>query len=154
MGIAFRWQEHDVPLERPKAGVQEGLTMWGRLQGLGSVGTTLRELQQPLPCGCGSFVLEGFVDPRLGAGLRPQGLRERAYGSSGELITSLPISIPLSTVQPNKLPVSIPLASVVLPSRAERAVSGSQDGVPKGHVEAKQSLGFSRPGSLCEVTGC
>ncbi|XP_076977362.1 histone-lysine N-methyltransferase, H3 lysine-79 specific isoform X3 [Tamandua tetradactyla] len=50
-----------------------------------------------------------------------KGLRERAYASSGETITSLPISIPLSTVQPNKLPVSIPLASVVLPSRAERA---------------------------------
>lgn len=45
------------------------------------------------------------------------------YGSHGETITSLPISIPLSTVQPNKLPVSIPLASVVLPSRAERVVS-------------------------------
>uniref|UniRef100_A0AAX7TTG6 Histone-lysine N-methyltransferase, H3 lysine-79 specific n=1 Tax=Astatotilapia calliptera TaxID=8154 RepID=A0AAX7TTG6_ASTCA len=38
-------------------------------------------------------------------------------------ITSLPISIPLSTVHPSKLPVSIPLASVVLPSRAERLVS-------------------------------
>uniref|UniRef100_A0A8D3C7E2 Histone-lysine N-methyltransferase, H3 lysine-79 specific n=1 Tax=Scophthalmus maximus TaxID=52904 RepID=A0A8D3C7E2_SCOMX len=37
-------------------------------------------------------------------------------------ITSLPISIPLSTVHPSKLPVSIPLASVVLPSRAERLV--------------------------------
>uniref|UniRef100_F6R779 Histone-lysine N-methyltransferase, H3 lysine-79 specific n=1 Tax=Macaca mulatta TaxID=9544 RepID=F6R779_MACMU len=110
-------QDHTVP-GRPAAS-----ELHPRLQGLGSVGTTLRELQQPLPCGCGSFVLEGFVDPRLGAGLRPQGLRERAYGSSGELITSLPISIPLSTVQPNKLPVSIPLASVVLPSRAERARS-------------------------------
>ncbi|XP_037680210.1 histone-lysine N-methyltransferase, H3 lysine-79 specific isoform X2 [Choloepus didactylus] len=52
-----------------------------------------------------------------------KGLRERPYASSGEPITSLPISIPLSTVQPNKLPVSIPLASVVLPSRAERARS-------------------------------
>uniref|UniRef100_A0A2I3GFN4 Histone-lysine N-methyltransferase, H3 lysine-79 specific n=1 Tax=Nomascus leucogenys TaxID=61853 RepID=A0A2I3GFN4_NOMLE len=52
-----------------------------------------------------------------------KGLRERAYGSSGELITSLPISIPLSTVQPNKLPVSIRLASVVLPSCAEKARS-------------------------------
>ncbi|XP_021571833.1 histone-lysine N-methyltransferase, H3 lysine-79 specific [Carlito syrichta] len=52
-----------------------------------------------------------------------KGLRERAYGGGGEPITSLPISIPLSTVQPNKLPVSIPLASVVLPSRAERARS-------------------------------
>uniref|UniRef100_A0A8C6EVA9 Histone-lysine N-methyltransferase, H3 lysine-79 specific n=1 Tax=Marmota marmota marmota TaxID=9994 RepID=A0A8C6EVA9_MARMA len=49
--------------------------------------------------------------------------KERAYGSHGETITSLPISIPLSTVQPNKLPVSIPLASVVLPSRAERVRS-------------------------------
>ncbi|XP_056678179.1 histone-lysine N-methyltransferase, H3 lysine-79 specific isoform X3 [Monodelphis domestica] len=47
-------------------------------------------------------------------------LKERAYASNGETITSLPISIPLSTVQPNKLPVSIPLASVVLPSRAEK----------------------------------
>uniref|UniRef100_A0A8C8HKB2 Histone-lysine N-methyltransferase, H3 lysine-79 specific n=1 Tax=Oncorhynchus tshawytscha TaxID=74940 RepID=A0A8C8HKB2_ONCTS len=41
-------------------------------------------------------------------------------GGPGEAITSLPISIPLSTVHPSKLPVSIPLASVVLPSRAER----------------------------------
>uniref|UniRef100_A0AAY4D3J7 Histone-lysine N-methyltransferase, H3 lysine-79 specific n=1 Tax=Denticeps clupeoides TaxID=299321 RepID=A0AAY4D3J7_9TELE len=39
-----------------------------------------------------------------------------------DIITSLPISIPLSTVHPCKLPVSIPLASVVLPSRAERLV--------------------------------
>lgn len=52
-----------------------------------------------------------------------QGVKERTYSSHGETITSLPVSIPLSTVQPNKLPVSIPLASVVLPSRAERAVS-------------------------------
>lgn len=49
-----------------------------------------------------------------------KGVRERAYASSGEAITSLPVSIPLSTVQPSKLPVSIPLASVVLPSRAEK----------------------------------
>ncbi|KAB0391915.1 hypothetical protein E2I00_002133, partial [Balaenoptera physalus] len=42
---------------------------------------------------------------------------------SGEAITSLPVSIPLSTVQPSKLPVSIPLASVVLPSRAEKVRS-------------------------------
>ncbi|XP_078280224.1 histone-lysine N-methyltransferase, H3 lysine-79 specific isoform X3 [Rhinoraja longicauda] len=41
--------------------------------------------------------------------------------NNSETITSLPISIPLSTVQPNKLPVSIPLASVVLPVRAEKA---------------------------------
>ncbi|XP_064136241.1 histone-lysine N-methyltransferase, H3 lysine-79 specific isoform X2 [Loxodonta africana] len=52
-----------------------------------------------------------------------KGLKERPYGSSSETITSLPVSIPLSTVQPNKLPVSIPLASVVLPSRAERVRS-------------------------------
>uniref|UniRef100_A0A8C6M068 Histone-lysine N-methyltransferase, H3 lysine-79 specific n=1 Tax=Nothobranchius furzeri TaxID=105023 RepID=A0A8C6M068_NOTFU len=48
----------------------------------------------------------------------------------GDSITSLPISIPLSTVHPSKLPVlpvSIPLASVVLPSRAERLVSGESD---------------------------
>uniref|UniRef100_A0A4W3H958 Histone-lysine N-methyltransferase, H3 lysine-79 specific n=1 Tax=Callorhinchus milii TaxID=7868 RepID=A0A4W3H958_CALMI len=43
--------------------------------------------------------------------------------NNSETITSLPISIPLSTVQPNKLPVSIPLASVVLPNRAEKVVS-------------------------------
>lgn len=54
-----------------------------------------------------------------------QGVKERAYASSGEAITSLPVSIPLSTVQPSKLPVSIPLASVVLPSRAEKAVSAA-----------------------------
>uniref|UniRef100_A0A8C3P076 Histone-lysine N-methyltransferase, H3 lysine-79 specific n=1 Tax=Cyanoderma ruficeps TaxID=181631 RepID=A0A8C3P076_9PASS len=48
---------------------------------------------------------------------------ERTSASNGETITSLPISIPLSTVQPNKLPVSIPLASVVLPSRVEKVRS-------------------------------
>ncbi|NWW70195.1 DOT1L protein, partial [Climacteris rufus] len=52
-----------------------------------------------------------------------QVLRERTSVSNGETITSLPISIPLSTVQPNKLPVSIPLASVVLPSRVEKVRS-------------------------------
>lgn len=52
-----------------------------------------------------------------------QALRERTSANNGETITSLPISIPLSTVQPNKLPVSIPLASVVLPSRVEKVVS-------------------------------
>ncbi|NXE42327.1 DOT1L protein, partial [Ptilorrhoa leucosticta] len=50
-------------------------------------------------------------------------LTERTSVSNGETITSLPISIPLSTVQPNKLPVSIPLASVVLPSRVEKVRS-------------------------------
>uniref|UniRef100_A0A673WRN1 Histone-lysine N-methyltransferase, H3 lysine-79 specific n=1 Tax=Salmo trutta TaxID=8032 RepID=A0A673WRN1_SALTR len=50
-------------------------------------------------------------------------------GGQGDTITSLPISIPLSTVHPSKLPVSIPLASVVLPSRAERLVGtcGARD---------------------------
>ncbi|XP_014326322.1 histone-lysine N-methyltransferase, H3 lysine-79 specific isoform X1 [Xiphophorus maculatus] len=46
--------------------------------------------------------------------------KERSPSVQGDSITSLPISIPLSTVHPSKLPVSIPLASVVLPSRAER----------------------------------
>ncbi|NXX78764.1 DOT1L protein, partial [Urocolius indicus] len=55
--------------------------------------------------------------------LHLQVLRERTSVSNGETITSLPISIPLSTVQPNKLPVSIPLASVVLPSRVEKVRS-------------------------------
>lgn len=48
--------------------------------------------------------------------------KERSPSVQGDSITSLPISIPLSTVHPSKLPVSIPLASVVLPSRAERLV--------------------------------
>ncbi|XP_077913993.1 histone-lysine N-methyltransferase, H3 lysine-79 specific isoform X1 [Halichoerus grypus] len=52
-----------------------------------------------------------------------KGVKERSYASTGEAITSLPVSIPLSTVQPSKLPVSIPLASVVLPSRAEKVRS-------------------------------
>uniref|UniRef100_A0A8P4G631 Histone-lysine N-methyltransferase, H3 lysine-79 specific n=1 Tax=Dicentrarchus labrax TaxID=13489 RepID=A0A8P4G631_DICLA len=54
----------------------------------------------------------------------PKGGKERSPSVQGDnSITSLPISIPLSTVHPSKLPVSIPLASVVLPSRAERLVS-------------------------------
>lgn len=50
-------------------------------------------------------------------------VKEKSPSVQGDSITSLPISIPLSTVHPSKLPVSIPLASVVLPSRAERLVS-------------------------------
>ncbi|KAK7889666.1 hypothetical protein WMY93_025226 [Mugilogobius chulae] len=46
--------------------------------------------------------------------------KEKSPPQSDNSITSLPISIPLSTVHPSKLPVSIPLASVVLPNRAER----------------------------------
>ncbi|XP_039103912.1 histone-lysine N-methyltransferase, H3 lysine-79 specific isoform X2 [Hyaena hyaena] len=61
--------------------------------------------------------------PMTGERASEKGLKERAYASGGEAITSLPVSIPLSTVQPSKLPVSIPLASVVLPSRAERVRS-------------------------------
>uniref|UniRef100_I3JAW6 Histone-lysine N-methyltransferase, H3 lysine-79 specific n=1 Tax=Oreochromis niloticus TaxID=8128 RepID=I3JAW6_ORENI len=70
-------------------------------------------------------------DPTASAHLRGPGLtahrfgvKERSPSVQGDnSITSLPISIPLSTVHPSKLPVSIPLASVVLPSRAERLVS-------------------------------
>ncbi|KAM4050716.1 histone-lysine N-methyltransferase, H3 lysine-79 specific isoform 1-T1 [Anomaloglossus baeobatrachus] len=51
--------------------------------------------------------------------------RDYTATPNSETITSLPISIPLSTVQPNKLPVSIPLASVVLPSRVEKRNSPS-----------------------------
>uniref|UniRef100_A0A8C7XR18 Histone-lysine N-methyltransferase, H3 lysine-79 specific n=1 Tax=Oryzias sinensis TaxID=183150 RepID=A0A8C7XR18_9TELE len=57
------------------------------------------------------------------AHLRGPGLNTHRFLFQGDSITSLPISIPLSTVHPSKLPVSIPLASVVLPSRAERLVS-------------------------------
>uniref|UniRef100_A0A8C7JY89 Histone-lysine N-methyltransferase, H3 lysine-79 specific n=1 Tax=Oncorhynchus kisutch TaxID=8019 RepID=A0A8C7JY89_ONCKI len=61
-----------------------------------------------------------------------QGGKEKSpAGGPGEAITSLPISIPLSTVHPSKLPVSIPLASVVLPSRAERLV-GTYDSYNSG----------------------
>ncbi|XP_063085000.1 histone-lysine N-methyltransferase, H3 lysine-79 specific isoform X2 [Cavia porcellus] len=66
--------------------------------------------------------------PQAGEKGSEKGGKERMYGSHGETITSLPISIPLSTVQPNKLPVSIPLASVVLPSRAERVRSTPSPG--------------------------
>uniref|UniRef100_A0A672Y3R1 Histone-lysine N-methyltransferase, H3 lysine-79 specific n=1 Tax=Sphaeramia orbicularis TaxID=375764 RepID=A0A672Y3R1_9TELE len=69
-------------------------------------------------------------DPTASAHLRGPGLTNTFLPASNSLslpsfqgdnsITSLPISIPLSTVHPSKLPVSIPLASVVLPSRAER----------------------------------
>ncbi|XP_006898041.1 PREDICTED: histone-lysine N-methyltransferase, H3 lysine-79 specific [Elephantulus edwardii] len=67
-----------------------------------------------------------------------KGLKERPYGS--ETITSLPVSIPLSTVQPNKLPVSIPLASVVLPSRAERVRS-----TPSPVHQGRDSSTLDRP---------
>lgn len=89
-----------------------------------------------LPCSLGGAGGLGFLGPEAGGlAVCPQGVRERAYASSGEAITSLPVSIPLSTVQPSKLPVSIPLASVVLPSRAEKVVSagpGPEAGCPEG----------------------
>ncbi|XP_049585226.1 histone-lysine N-methyltransferase, H3 lysine-79 specific isoform X1 [Syngnathus scovelli] len=58
-------------------------------------------------------------------------------------ITSLPISIPLSTVHPSKLPVSIPLASVVLPSRAERLRS-----TPSPVSQTSQVNGYSSSSGL------
>uniref|UniRef100_A0A672IV91 Histone-lysine N-methyltransferase, H3 lysine-79 specific n=1 Tax=Salarias fasciatus TaxID=181472 RepID=A0A672IV91_SALFA len=69
---------------------------------------------------------QNFFTPILSFSLcfSMQGGKERSPSVQGDnSITSLPISIPLSTVHPSKLPVSIPLASVVLPSRAERLVS-------------------------------
>ncbi|KAG8594381.1 hypothetical protein GDO81_001178 [Engystomops pustulosus] len=62
--------------------------------------------------------------------------RDRTSTPNPETITSLPISIPLSTVQPNKLPVSIPLASVVLPSRVEKRNSPS----PGSHSRDSSSM--------------
>ncbi|XP_068174804.1 histone-lysine N-methyltransferase, H3 lysine-79 specific isoform X1 [Antennarius striatus] len=65
--------------------------------------------------------------------------KERSLSVQGDSsITSLPISIPLSTVHPSKLPVSIPLASVVLPSRAERLRS-----TPSPVSHAGQINGYS-----------
>ncbi|KAM3620548.1 uncharacterized protein V6R79_025163 [Siganus canaliculatus] len=65
--------------------------------------------------------------------------KERSPSVQGDnSITSLPISIPLSTVHPSKLPVSIPLASVVLPSRAERLRS-----TPSPVSQAGQTNGYS-----------
>ncbi|XP_053285726.1 histone-lysine N-methyltransferase, H3 lysine-79 specific isoform X2 [Pleuronectes platessa] len=58
-------------------------------------------------------------------------------------ITSLPISIPLSTVHPSKLPVSIPLASVVLPSRVERLRS-----TPSPVSQSGQTNGYSTSSGL------
>ncbi|XP_030075705.1 histone-lysine N-methyltransferase, H3 lysine-79 specific isoform X1 [Microcaecilia unicolor] len=67
-------------------------------------------------------------------------LRERTSPSNPETITSLPISIPLSTVQPNKLPVSIPLASVVLPSRVEKVRS-----TPSPVHQSRESSALDKP---------
>lgn len=66
--------------------------------------------------------------------------KEKSPAAPGDTITSLPISIPLSTVHPSKLPVSIPLASVVLPNRAERLVR-----IYVGGSDDTQSCGCSLP---------
>ncbi|XP_028442542.1 histone-lysine N-methyltransferase, H3 lysine-79 specific isoform X1 [Perca flavescens] len=73
-----------------------------------------------------------------------RGGKERSPSVQGDnSITSLPISIPLSTVHPSKLPVSIPLASVVLPSRAERLRS-----TPSPVFQAGQTNGYSSSSGL------
>ncbi|KAG7235679.1 hypothetical protein INR49_002309 [Caranx melampygus] len=73
-----------------------------------------------------------------------RGGKERSPSVQGDnSITSLPISIPLSTVHPSKLPVSIPLASVVLPSRAERLRS-----TPSPVSQAAQINGYSSASGL------
>ncbi|KAH0514136.1 Histone-lysine N-methyltransferase, H3 lysine-79 specific [Microtus ochrogaster] len=79
-----------------------------------------------------------------------KGVKERAYSSHGETITSLPVSIPLSTVQPNKLPVSIPLASVVLPSRAERAPRNSGPASPAHQLSASPRMSVTAQGPLLD----
>ncbi|XP_051977246.1 histone-lysine N-methyltransferase, H3 lysine-79 specific isoform X2 [Xyrauchen texanus] len=86
--------------------------------------------------------------------------KEKSTAAPGDTITSLPISIPLSTVHPCKLPVSIPLASVVLPNRAERLmntpspVSNREPSV--GQTNGKPPLtptsGYSSSSGL--VNGC
>ncbi|AWP11102.1 putative histone-lysine N-methyltransferase H3 lysine-79 specific-like [Scophthalmus maximus] len=73
-----------------------------------------------------------------------RGGKERSPSVQGDnSITSLPISIPLSTVHPSKLPVSIPLASVVLPSRAERLRS-----TPSPVSQSSQTNGYSSSSGL------
>ncbi|KAK9519085.1 hypothetical protein VZT92_021837 [Zoarces viviparus] len=70
--------------------------------------------------------------------------KERSPSVQGDnSITSLPISIPLSTVHPSKLPISIPLASVVLPSRVERLRS-----TPSPVSQAGQTNGYSSSSGL------
>ncbi|KAM3620551.1 uncharacterized protein V6R79_025163 [Siganus canaliculatus] len=87
--------------------------------------------------------------------------KERSPSVQGDnSITSLPISIPLSTVHPSKLPVSIPLASVVLPSRAERLRStpspvsqAGQTNGPMGRGGPIQSPPLSTGGVLQYADG-
>uniref|UniRef100_A0A8C2ZZ86 Histone-lysine N-methyltransferase, H3 lysine-79 specific n=1 Tax=Cyclopterus lumpus TaxID=8103 RepID=A0A8C2ZZ86_CYCLU len=73
--------------------------------------------------------------------LLPMAGKERSPSVQGDnSITSLPISIPLSTVHPSKLPISIPLASVVLPSRAERLRSTPSPVSQAGQTNGKDYL--------------
>lgn len=72
-----------------------------------------------------------------------RGGKEKSPPQGDNSITSLPISIPLSTVHPSKLPVSIPLASVVLPSRAERLRS-----TPSPVSHTSQTNGYSSSSGL------
>uniref|UniRef100_A0A8D3AFR3 Histone-lysine N-methyltransferase, H3 lysine-79 specific n=1 Tax=Scophthalmus maximus TaxID=52904 RepID=A0A8D3AFR3_SCOMX len=75
-----------------------------------------------------------------------RGGKERSPSVQGDnSITSLPISIPLSTVHPSKLPVSIPLASVVLPSRAERL--GVESDTEPQDSELRRRIFFSSSSS-------
>uniref|UniRef100_A0AAY4D2R4 Histone-lysine N-methyltransferase, H3 lysine-79 specific n=1 Tax=Denticeps clupeoides TaxID=299321 RepID=A0AAY4D2R4_9TELE len=67
-------------------------------------------------------MLQGSPSPSPAESLQTGTHKGKNLAGGSDIITSLPISIPLSTVHPCKLPVSIPLASVVLPSRAERLV--------------------------------
>ncbi|XP_056893300.1 histone-lysine N-methyltransferase, H3 lysine-79 specific isoform X2 [Takifugu flavidus] len=69
-----------------------------------------------------------------------RGGKERSPSVQGDNITSLPISIPLSTVHPSKLPVSIPLASVVLPSRAEKLRNTPSPVSQAGHTNGYSGL--------------
>uniref|UniRef100_H3CFG2 Histone-lysine N-methyltransferase, H3 lysine-79 specific n=1 Tax=Tetraodon nigroviridis TaxID=99883 RepID=H3CFG2_TETNG len=69
-----------------------------------------------------------------------KGGKDRSPSIQGDNITSLPISIPLSTVHPSKLPVSIPLASVVLPSRAEKLRNTPSPVSQAGHTNGYSGL--------------
>ncbi|XP_068021145.1 LOW QUALITY PROTEIN: histone-lysine N-methyltransferase, H3 lysine-79 specific [Melanerpes formicivorus] len=80
-------------------------------------------------------------------------LRERTSVSNGETITSLPISIPLSTVQPNKLPVSIPLASVVLPSRVEKRSTPSPVHQSRDSSTLDKQIGASSHNGVSNAAG-
>ncbi|XP_054982563.1 histone-lysine N-methyltransferase, H3 lysine-79 specific isoform X2 [Sorex araneus] len=98
--------------------------------------------QDPWPASPGAL-------PTAGEKGSEKGVKERGSSSSGEAITSLPVSIPLSTVQPSKLPVSIPLASVVLPSRAEKRSTPSP--VPQAREASTLDKGGAGSKGLAQV---